>query len=66
MNQVANNFFKGMGDINLFPFLPYSDKPPSISTSPWEGVAASFAKTGANMKAAMEYFNARSNTAPSK
>jgi hypothetical protein len=64
MKQVVDNFFKGMGTIELFPILPNSTILPS--RSPWEGVAASFAKTGANLRASMEYFNAQSKPKSSK
>ena len=64
MDQVADTFIKGMGAIELFPNLPHSTALPS--RSPWEGVAASFTQTGANMRAAMEYFDAQLKPKPTK
>jgi hypothetical protein len=64
MKQIADNFFKGMGTIELFPILPNSNILPY--RSPWEGVAASFAKTGANLRSSMEYINVQSKPKSSK
>jgi hypothetical protein len=47
MKEIINGFYKGMGSLSLFhPKLPKS--------TPWQGVAQSFYRTGKNMQSAMK------------
>jgi uncharacterized membrane protein len=52
MNDFAQGFFKGIGDITLFPQLPDS-KP---ETTPWQGVLDAFAAANRNLTEAIYEF----------
>jgi hypothetical protein len=64
MKPVIKEFVKGMGSITLFPQVPHYDELPRVS--PWQGVAASFARTGHSMKAAIKQFDAQLKEQPTK
>jgi hypothetical protein len=60
MNHFVNAFFKGMGSITLFPQIPSHEELAFVS--PWQRVADAFARTGNNMKSAIEQFDAQLKT----
>jgi hypothetical protein len=57
MKPIIKGFVKGMGSITLFPPVPYYDESPRVS--PWQRVAASFARTGHSMRIAIKQFDAQ-------
>jgi hypothetical protein len=64
MNNFTHSFFKGMGSISLFPQIP--DHEEMARVSPWQGVADAFARTGHNMKSAMEQLDAQLREQPTR
>jgi len=56
-----NNFVKGMGSFNLFP--PQKSDKTGLENA-WYKVAAAFAKTGTNMRTAINTLNTQIQNSP--
>jgi hypothetical protein len=60
MSDPFKDIVRGMGSFDLFPIIPPYKQDKDFS--PWRGVANSFAKTGEQMRAAIQKLNEQIKT----